>query len=126
MDWAVGNRDGDGDGAGSEDGGDGTAETEGTDMGSEQPTRTFGPTPAVPTSTKYPEYYPDAPPPPPRLPAKGGKGKGKGKKRNGPWPNLVCELDARLKDAKWDDGWWVEITGFGLGDLWEEYLGYYS
>jgi hypothetical protein len=31
------------------------------------------------------------------------------------------EINARLESRKWDDGWWEEITGFSIQQLWKAY-----
>ncbi|KAL7422042.1 hypothetical protein Q5752_003815 [Cryptotrichosporon argae] len=49
-----------------------------------------------------------------------------GKQRSGPWPELVRAIDTRLREERWDDAWWAEMTGRSLDQLWQEYLVYYK
>ncbi|WVQ77580.1 hypothetical protein IAR50_007268 [Cryptococcus sp. DSM 104548] len=48
------------------------------------------------------------------------------KERSGPFPDFVRLLDSRLVYERWHDGWWQEMTGRKLDQLWAEYLAYYQ
>ncbi|ODO11291.1 hypothetical protein I350_00067 [Cryptococcus amylolentus CBS 6273] len=48
------------------------------------------------------------------------------KARSGPYPDFVRLLDSRLVYERWDEGWWQEMTGRTLPQLWAEYLAYYQ
>ncbi|WRT64507.1 uncharacterized protein IL334_001439 [Kwoniella shivajii] len=85
------------------------------------------PTQMVPTPTKinidqpresqYPNpTYKEQTPMPPTKP----------KERPGPFPDLVRLIDARLRYEKWEDEWWVEMTGLSLEGLWNQYMKYYG
>ena len=45
----------------------------------------------------------------------------------GPWPGLIADINRRLRDGKYDEAWWAELTGVeaGLAGLWERYLADY-
>ncbi|ORY30248.1 peptidase of plants and bacteria-domain-containing protein [Naematelia encephala] len=47
-------------------------------------------------------------------------------RRRGPFPEFVKLLDARLEYNKYQESWWVEMTGADLSTLWKEYLDYYA
>lgn len=48
-------------------------------------------------------------------------------KADGPWPGLIANINKRLRDGKYDEAWWAELTGVkgGLEGLWERYLADY-
>ncbi|KAK4683600.1 hypothetical protein P7C73_g6638, partial [Tremellales sp. Uapishka_1] len=48
------------------------------------------------------------------------------KPRIGPFKDLSQIMNLKLKEGKWDDGVWEELTGKTLEDLWAEYLEWYK
>ena len=73
---------------------------------------------AQPTRYPQPGPYPQ--------PQRPGPGPRKRKARRGPFSELVKLMDARLRAEKWDDEWWVEMTGAPLDVLWGDYLDYHA
>jgi len=41
-------------------------------------------------------------------------------------PDLVRQMDERMGREKVEEGWWVEMAGATLEELWTEYLDYYA
>ena len=84
--------------------------------GEPTPTATTGMPPA-PRPTKYPD-----------MPAPLGsivRGHPERRKRS-PLPDFIRHLDARLEYERYDERWWVEMTGASLDILWTEYLDHYA
>ena len=76
-------------------------------------------------TTQYPHGYDpnqQGPPPvPPHPNAQAG-----GKPRRGPFPDIVRQIDTRLRTERYSPKWWVEMTGASLDQLWAEYQAYYN
>lgn len=51
---------------------------------------------------------------------------GRPRPRRPPVPDLVRQMDERMGREKVEEGWWVEMAGATLEELWTEYLDFYA